>query len=162
MLKELPRGASVFIDSNIFTYHLSGHSKFGRPCKEFLEAVEDNTYTAYINDVVVSEVLLNFVKSELYRVRKIEPYDAVKRIKTDGRLVDGIALDKPVTLVENLGLEIIPIDSKISEVANALKEYRLLPHDSMHLLSMKKAGVKNIATADKDFERVTGIDVWKP
>lgn len=159
---ELPRGTAVFIDSNIFTYHLSGHSKFGRPCKEFLEAVEDGVYRGYIDDIVISEVLLNFIKSELYRTKKIEPERVVKEIKGNNKLVDGIDLDDPLSLIENLKLEVIQLDFRISEIASVMKEHKLLPNDSIHLLAMKKGRIENIATNDRDFERIKGIKVWKP
>jgi predicted nucleic acid-binding protein len=162
MLKGLPRGTSIFIDSNIFTYHLSGHSRFGAPCREFLEAVENGVYKGYINNIVISEVLLNFTKSELYRTRRIKPHKAVKEIKANNKLLDAIDFDKPVSLIENLDLAVIPVDFKIRDIAKTLAEHKLLPHDSMHLLAMKKAGIKNIATRDKDFERMKDIKAWKP
>ena len=40
MRRALSRGLEVFIDSNIFTYHLSGHKIFGEPCRDFLRRVE--------------------------------------------------------------------------------------------------------------------------
>lgn len=162
MLSGLPRGSAVFIDSNIFTYHLSGHSKFGKSSKEFLEAVEDGVYRGYINDIVISEVLLNFSKSELYRMKKIEPGMVAKEIKANSKLLDVIDFDKPISLIENLKLEILAIDFKISEITDAIKEHRLLPNDSIHLLAMKKGRVENIATNDSDFRRIREIKVWMP
>lgn len=140
MLKELPRGASIFIDSNIFTYHLSGHSRFGAHCREFLEAVENGVFRGYISDIVISEVLLNFIKSELYRTRRIKPYKVVKEIKANNKI--DVDFDMPVSLIENLGLEIVSLDFKISEVTNIISEYNLLPHDTLHLLAMNKAEIK--------------------
>ena len=66
--------SKVFIDSNIFTYHLSGHSVFGETCREFFKNVERGYYESYVNDVVLSEVLLNFIKSEKFIGVKDELY----------------------------------------------------------------------------------------
>lgn len=63
----LQSGTKVFLDSNIFTYHLSGHSVFGEPCRELVKNIERGVYEGYVNDVVLSEVILNYIKSELFR-----------------------------------------------------------------------------------------------
>ena len=34
--------------------------------------------------------------------------------------------------------------------------------NAFHVTVMKKSGIKNIVTFDKDFERVDFIRVWKP
>lgn len=65
-LTNMQRGSKVFIDSNIFIYYFSGHSMFGETCHEFLKNVERGYYESYVNDVVLSEVLLNFKKSEKF------------------------------------------------------------------------------------------------
>jgi predicted nucleic acid-binding protein len=38
----------------------------------------------------------------------------------------------------------------------------LLTNDSTSVSIMKRFGIPNIATNDSDFERVAGIEVWKP
>jgi predicted nucleic acid-binding protein len=35
-------------------------------------------------------------------------------------------------------------------------------NDAIHATTMKRYGITNIATNDPDFERVSGIKVWKP
>jgi len=41
-------------------------------------------------------------------------------------------------------------------------DYRLLPHDALHVAVMGKYEVKHIATSDLDFERFKGITIWSP
>lgn len=41
-------------------------------------------------------------------------------------------------------------------------KHGLLISDASHLAVMKAQGIANIATNDRDFERVNGIDVYKP
>jgi predicted DNA-binding antitoxin AbrB/MazE fold protein len=43
-LTTIQSGSKVFIDSNIFTYHFSGHSVFGETCREFLKTVGRGEY----------------------------------------------------------------------------------------------------------------------
>jgi predicted nucleic acid-binding protein len=92
-LKNTHRGSKVVIDSSIFTYHLSGHSIFGGACKNFLKRVERGEYESYVDDVVLSEVLLNFVKSELFRLRGIKPHRVVQEIKGEPNLIGLVNFD---------------------------------------------------------------------
>jgi len=160
-LSRLPRGSRVFIDSNIFTYHLSGHSRFGPPSSSFLERVETGYYRAYVNDTIFSEVLLNFIKSEFYRAKKIRPSEAVKRVKKSPALLEKIDFNPLLDLIESLKLGVISSDFPPEEIAELVRT-GLLPNDALHVLAMRKAGLRHIATNDRDFGKIKGIKVWKP
>ena len=63
--------------------------------------------------------------------------------------------------VENL--RIVEMDGEVFDTAlDYSKEYCLLSNDAIHVATMKRYGITNIATNDPDFERVGGIMVWKP
>ena len=162
MHRALSRGLEVFIDSNIFTYHLSGHKIFGEPCRDFLRRVERKEYEGYVNDIVISEVLLNFLKSELFRLRGIPLYKVVREIKRDSSLIELVDFDAVTMLFDGLDLNISFIGFGCVEVTMLMEKYNLLPNDVLHLATMKRYGITNIATSDRDFERVRGIKVWKP
>jgi predicted nucleic acid-binding protein len=42
------------------------------------------------------------------------------------------------------------------------KEFRLLPRDALHVACCKAYGIKEMATNDRDFERVSILRLWKP
>jgi len=161
-LEDMRRGSKVFIDSNIFTYHLSGHGIFGKSCRQFLKGVEKGEYESYVNDVVLSEVLLNFIKSELFRLRGIKPHKVVREIKRDHNLIRLVNFDAVTKLFENLRVEILPVEYKCKELVEYISGYFLLSNDALHVATMKRYGITNIATNDPDFERVDWINVWKP
>ena len=157
-LKDIQSGSGavveVFIDSNIFTYHLSGHSVFGEACRNFLKKVERGDYESYVNEVVLSEVSLNFIKSELFRLRGIKPQRVVREIKREpSRLLGLVNFDAVTKLFENLRVEVLPVGFKCEELARFIRDYSLLPNDALHLATMKKYGIRNIATNDSDFEK---------
>lgn len=61
------------------------------------------------------------------------------------------------------GLKVIPIGFEDHlRVSDVGKKYGLLPNDALHLVAMKNCNIRNIATRDKDFERVEGIEIWTP
>jgi predicted nucleic acid-binding protein len=49
-----------------------------------------------------------------------------------------------------------------AEVAILMGGYNLLPNDAIHLATVRRYGITNIATNDRDFERVDWLNVWKP
>ncbi|MFQ6120070.1 MAG: PIN domain-containing protein [Methanosarcinales archaeon] len=161
-LSALPIGSEIFIDSNIFTYHLSGHEIYGEVCRNFLRRVERKEYIGYINDIVISEVMLNFLKSELFRLRRIEPSKVVREIRRDHNLIELVNFKVVVRLFEALDLEVISSNFGSRKIASIMKRYKLLPNDSINIATMRKYDIHNIATNDADFERVRNIKVWKP
>ncbi len=161
-LEDMHRGSKVFIDSNIFTYHLSGHSIFGKSCRKFLKGVERGEYESYVNDVELSEVLLNFIKSELFRRRGIKPQRMVREIKREPSLIGLVNFDPITTLFENLRTETLLVEYKCKEIEEFISGYFLLPNDAIHVATMKRYRITNIATNDPDFERVEWLKVWKP
>ena len=70
-LSALPYGSNVFIDSNIFTYHLLGHKKYRNSVKDFLLKVESGIFSGYINEVIISEVDLGAV-TDVLSMRNIQ------------------------------------------------------------------------------------------
>ena len=42
------------------------------------------------------------------------------------------------------------------------KKCGLLPHDAVHPVTMKRYGITNIATNDRDVERVNWLNIQKP
>jgi predicted nucleic acid-binding protein len=161
-LEDMQRGSKVFIDTNIITYHLSGHSVFGGACRNFLKGIESAEYESYVTDVVLSEVLLNYVKSELFKLRGIKPHRVVQKIKREPSLIRLVNFDAVIKLFENLRVDVLPVEYKCKELVEVISEYLLLPNDALHVATMKRYGITDIATNDPDFERVGWIKVWKP
>ena len=78
-LNVIPADSHIFIDSNIFTYHLLGHKRYRDSVRDFLIKIESGIYTGYINDVVVSEVYHNFIRVKICDKYNIKPdYDFEK------------------------------------------------------------------------------------
>ena len=60
-------------------------------------------------------------------------------------------------------LNILEVDiDSIKRAVELGARYGLLITDSIHLSTIEKSGIRNIATNDGDFERVKFMQVWKP
>jgi len=58
--------------------------------------------------------------------------------------------------------EILPVEGRdVRIMEKYLTKYNLKPSDAIHLATMEKAGVTNIVTEDKEFDRIPGIRrIW--
>ena len=99
--------------------------------------------------------------AEVVERYEIAPKSAVNYLKKNWEIVK--ELNKPGDAVLNINaienLEIVEIDRKIFGIAlECSKEYGLLSNDAVHLATMKRHGITNIATTDGDFERVEWLN----
>jgi predicted nucleic acid-binding protein len=161
MLEEIPARSRVFIDSNIFIYHFLDLSE---DCTNLLERAEHREIRACTTTVVLGEVLHKLMLSEAVEKFRIKPYQAVRYLKEHPEVVS--SLEKCEIAVEEIpefNIEILTIeDDAIFESRSLREQYGLMTNDSLNLYAMKTRGLKIIASNDRDFERIKGIEIWKP
>lgn len=73
-----------------------------------------------------------------------------------------VDFDAVTMLFDGLDLNTSFVGFGCVEVTMLMEKYNLLPNDALHLATMKRYGITNIATNDGDFERVPWLNVWKP
>lgn len=95
---------------------------------------------------------------------KERPVSIIRHIKENPSLLD--TLDIPFIVAEgmmDMNLEIVSFSDLIfAKALKFMKQHRLMSNDAVHLATMEKYGITNIATNDRDFERVRWLKVWKP
>jgi predicted nucleic acid-binding protein len=165
MLDEIETGTTIFIDANIFLYEILDHWKYAEPCNSFLEHINMGKYHAVMSVLVCNEVFHRVMIAEVVERYEIEPKSAVNYLKKNWEIVKelnkagGAILN--INAIENL--EIVEMDRKLFGIAlEYSKKYGLLSNDAVHLATMKRYGITNIATNDRDFERVEWLNIWKP
>ena len=163
-LNDLPVGNVVYVDSNIFIYDTTEHPKYSLPCSNFLDRVESGGITGITSILTVNETIHKLSIIELSSKMKERPVSIIRMVKKDPSLLD--ALDIPYIAAEDImdmNLEIVSFSNLIFEKAlRFMKQHRLMSNDAVHLATMQRYGITNIATNDGDFERVRGLKVWKP
>ena len=80
-LSRIPRASFVFIDSNIFTYFLLKDSDFFEKCNQFLKNIESGYFIGFINNIVISETMFNFVKAEVCKNHGLKPNEFIRFAK---------------------------------------------------------------------------------
>jgi predicted nucleic acid-binding protein len=160
-LSALPAGESIFIDSNILTYHLLNDPFYGTSCKEFVKKVEDGEFEGVISPITVSETLFNLIKATILRDYHLKPKEIVPFLKANPQAVSKVDLEPAMELFNLFSLSPIS-ESEVRACYRAIKDFSLLTNDAFHVATMKQREIKNIATNDPDFERVKWLTVWKP
>lgn len=165
MLDEIETGTTIFIDANIFLYEILDHWKYAESCNSFLEHINMGKYHAVMSVLVCNEVFHRVMIAEVVERYEIEPKFAVNYLKKNWGVVRELnkARDAMLNIDAIENLEIVEIDREVYGVAlECSKKYGLLSNDAVHLATMKRHGITNIATNDRDFERVEWLNIQKP
>lgn len=132
--------AAYFIDSNVFFYAKIADREYGGACAKILEKVARGELKAVTSALVIIE-LVN-------ALRKYGLGDEVKRV-ADAIFSLNISVH-----------EVDPLD--VRNAASIFDESRISPYDCAHAAVMKKVGIINIISADKDFDKIHWIKRLDP
>ena len=157
----MPPGCKAFIDSNIFIYHFLDLSEV---CTDFLERVKSHEVRGYTPEVVMAEVLHKLMIAELASKHRMNRLEVSRLIKRHPEVISEIdRCEAALQEIPGFDIEIFPlISGSVIESQSLRLEHKLMTNDSVNLLLMKLAGLKDIATNDSDFLRVPWIKVWRP
>jgi predicted nucleic acid-binding protein len=134
-----------------------------------LRLVELGKYDACVNEIVISETLTNFMKG-VFIEKGIEPNEIKSAVKTNPKIIEATNMDKVANLFGSLNLRILQTkfscknQTKFSckNIGRIMYKYLLLPSDSIHVITCEIYQIPNIATNNRDFERVEKLKVWHP
>jgi uncharacterized protein len=124
--------AKSYVDSNVFFYAKIMDRVFGEPCSRILRDISSGNLQASTSALVPIEVANALRKYGLAK-------DVVEEIRA----------------VFSLGLEIFTLDQTDAlEAAEIYGATGISPYDCLHAAVMKKNGLSEIISADKEFEKV--------
>ena len=160
----LPSGLKVYMDANIFLYSAFKHPAFGDNCREFLIKVDEGGVTGCVSDFVLNEVFHKLMIAEVVKKFKKTAKEAVAYIKRNSEVISNLEIIwREMDIIESSNIIILKNESSVfPDFVEISRIYNLMATDAMHVSVMKKHGITNIATNDRDFERVEWLNVWKP
>ena len=170
-LTLLPKGASVFVDTNIFDLHFQGRSL---ACTDFITRIALREIDAYVNIQVLADLLHKLMTAEAFNKHCTSTRSA-KKLRDYLQRYRGVPIPLGDYQVQfesalALGLKVLPINEKLL-VATKIEraKFYLMTGDSLHLgcmnrhiVNRRKAPLQDIATRDSDFAHIPGIIVWEP
>jgi predicted nucleic acid-binding protein len=160
LLPSLTSGKDVFIDANILVYGLAGQSV---QCKAFLERCAREELVGISLVEIVNEATHKFMLAEAFAKGIITSENAGK-LKKHLDKIPSLNIYWTHTLsILNLNLLLLSTNETIVHAAQPERSAAgLLTNDSMIVACMRDYGIRALATEDGDFERVSGIMVYKP
>lgn len=159
---KIPRASFVFIDSNIFTYFLLRDADYFEKCSRFLKNIESGYFIGFINNIVVSETLFNFVKAEVCKNNELKSNEFIRFVKENPDSIGEVDISDVIDVFTMANLNLVNVPSKLIPILKDAHRKSLLSNDAFHLLTMEYLSIKDIVTNDGDFEKIDGIKVWKP
>lgn len=130
----------VFVDSNVFFYAKIMDREYGEACARFLRGVEAGEIEAATSVLIVVE-LAN-------ALRRYGLGDEVKKV---------------VDAVFSLNVSMLQLGSTdVRDAANIFDRTRISPYDCVHVAVMERERIKEIVSADRDFDRVSDIKRLDP
>ena len=134
--------ARVFIDTNVFIRHLAqDHIDFSPKASAFFARIERGELTAQTAETVVFEAVFTLQKQ----------YQASKQEIRDGL----------VPLIELPGIS-LQRKAQLKRAFDLYVDARMSFGDAYHVALMEQFGIEEIATFDRDFDRVPGIRRVEP
>lgn len=162
-LRKLPIRSPIFIDANIFIYFLLKDEQYFSICEEFLSRVEIGEIIGFTDNLVMSETLFLYLKTQLIVRHDLKPKQFLSFAKSHPDEIAKVDIKLPLKLFTAEMLRIVePPAHIVIEYLPKLHQYGLLPNDTYHLLTMDYLNLNSIATNDKDFTQINSLTIWKP
>ncbi|MGE0643514.1 MAG: type II toxin-antitoxin system VapC family toxin [Nitrospira sp.] len=164
-LADLAQGTRVFIDANIFVYHVSADSRLNQVCADFLRRVEQGLLAGITSAAVVQEISHRVMMAEaLLACPHVKSKDLVRHLKTHPNIVKTLLINQGIaSTIASMNIEILPVSASLIARSQQMKtRYGFLSNDALTLQIMSELEVRAIATNDSDFERVDAVTVYKP
>jgi len=127
--------AAKYVDSNVFFYARILDREYGKACSSVLRMTSSGELEASTSTLVPIEVANSMRKFGL-----------------------GEAVASEIRAIFSLGIEVHGIEAAdAQEAAEIFEKSRINPYDCLHAAVMKRLGLKEIISADKEFEKVDWI-----
>jgi len=133
----------LFIDTNIVMYAVGKQHKHKHACARIVSAIADGTFHSDIGSPVTDTEVFQEI---LYRYALVDRWEAGILICTD---------------LFELGLSILPVDSKVVEqmlhLAQAYKGSDFPPRDLVHVAVMMNHGISKVISVDAHFDLISEV-----
>lgn len=160
-LTDIHNGSRVLLDSNILLYAAGRHS---RECIALVERIASGVVEACLTTVTVGEVCHRWMMEECRDRGIVLGGNPARALAEKRQVITQLTNYYSLTMaVLNGRFDIRSVESRDFILALQLqRRWGLLTNDSLQLAVAERMGINEIATADKGFDAVQGLIVYKP
>ena len=162
MFERFPAGESIFLDANVFLYHVLE----SRPsCAVLFRRARVRELHAVTSPIVLSEVIHRLLLAEtVERFSLASSKDALNLLRRHPEHVANLTVAARFTAqLSKLGVRVLPV--RRQEILRAVElgqRHHLLTNDALIVASMRTHHLTHLATNDRDFSRVPDLTIWRP
>ena len=160
-LDEIPSGATVYVDANIFVYKFTRQSD---QCRLFLARCRRTDLHGVTGSHVILEVAHRLMMVEAVDRGLISGRNIPSKLKRRPELVASLGDTRRwIEAVADFNITVlVPTWPIIESSPFWQRRYGLLVNDSVSAAMMDEHDITTIATNDRDFERIEGLSVHIP
>lgn len=149
------------MDTNVLLYYFGGRSE---QCRRFIERCLSHDINAYTSMTVLIEALHKLMIMEAIQEGRITGEGAVQKLRAHPEIVRSLSrYEEAIKHILDYFVDTVPLDVGDLLVSRVLRaQFGLLVNDSLIFTAMKKEYLTEIATADRDFRRLKGLNVYRP
>ncbi len=145
----LVRGASFFVDANIFVFHFQPHTLFGSSRTSLLKRVELRELSGYTSTLVLGEVAHRLMTLEA-SARFGWPTKIVDRLKQNPAAVQRLVhFRSALQKIPQMGIQVLTIATPLVDAAAGISQSTgLLTNDAMVVAVTRVRGETRVAIAN--------------
>lgn len=163
-LSNIPNHTRVFCDANILTYAFLGTEPLSAACLALLKRGARREIQLFTSAVQASHTIHRIMVREAILVFGLELRKAVSYLKKHPDKVRSLTRYKQIPgEFSRARLRILDVTYREIHASKRFRnQYGLLTDDSIILAVMRRHGLTDLASNDKDFKRVSHIRLWAP
>lgn len=158
-LASLSVGSLVFVDANILIYAFAPDPSFGRECMRLLERIELGEIVGVTSAAVVSDVAHRLMSLEACATLGWSYAGVVGRLARHPEEV--VKLHRFRTSIDSLvpmGVQVLSTTlQQVQAAAEISQQTGVLSNDALVLATMQEYGITDLASHDKDFDRIPWV-----
>ncbi len=163
-IDQIPRGARVFIDSNMLIYHFQPHPVLGTVCNRLMQRIERQEIMGATSSAVLGELAHRLMVIEASTLPGWSGGKVMNRLQQRPGVIHQLSLfQTAVDAVVQSKIEVLAVDGSLVSAAGKLcRQHGLLTNDALCLALMERENITGLASHDSDFDRVPGITRYEP
>jgi predicted nucleic acid-binding protein len=163
-LADLVAGDSLFVDANILIYLAGPDPVVGAVCQQLMQSIDNQQLHGYTSTHVLAEVAHQLMILEASTLPGWTLSKVKRRLQQQPAVVQQLTFfRRAIETVLQSNLRVLTLaPASLADAAVISQQYGLLTNDALSLAVMQAHRLTKIASADTDFDRVSGLTRYAP
>ena len=162
--EDIPNGAAVMLDSNIFVYAFSKHPQLADACRELMDRTDRGEILGPTSIHGLSETAHRLMTLEACAAFGWPITGIAQRLRRHPQELQQLsAYRAAIEQILNSQVRILaPKPDDVLAAADVSRQHGLLSNDALIVAIMRANGLTNLASHDADFHRIPGFNQYTP